>query len=158
MKKSFSFLSVFALIALLTLLSFKPFAQSTNTSNQKNDTITILPPYRVGVAFDRDGVGLNEIQQYVQNSRAVLDSLMRFQDAKINLQLKNRQVSTLQIQLTDCHIQSTKLRADANEMAVRLFNANEAYQILHRRFRRNQVEKWAWRLAAALTTYLIITH
>lgn len=83
---------------------------------------------------------------------------MRFQDAKINLQLKNRQVSTLQIQLTDCHIQSIKLRADANEMAVRLFNANEAYQILHRRFRRSQVEKWAWRILAATTTYLIITH
>lgn len=141
MKPSSSFLSAFALIALLTLPSFKPFAQSTSTSNPKNDTVS-----------------LNEIQQYVQNSRAVLDSLMRFQDAKINLQLKTRQVSTLQTQLTTCHIQNTKLRADANEMAVRLFNTNEAYQKKQKKLTIANLEKWAWRVAAALTTYLIITH
>lgn len=83
---------------------------------------------------------------------------MRFQDAKINLQLKTRQVSTLQTQLTTCHIQNTKLRADANEMAVRLFNTNEAYQKKQKKLTIANLEKWAWRVAAALTTYLIITH
>lgn len=136
MKPFSTFVSGFVLTALLTLLSLRPYAQSTNTSSQKNDTTA--------------AVGLNEIQQYVQNSRAVLDSLMRFQDAKINLQLKNKQVSTLQTQLTECHIQSTKLRTDANEMAVRLFDANTSYEILHRRFRRAQLERWAWRIGTGI--------
>lgn len=103
-------------------------------------------------------MGLTEIQQYVVNSRAILDSLMRFQDAKINLQLKNRQVSTLQTQLTECHIQTIKLRTDANEMAVRMFDANEAYHKKRKKLIIANIEKWAWRVSAALTTYLIITH
>ena len=142
MKKSYSFLSAFALIASLTLLSFKPYAQSTNTSSKKNDTTA--------------AVGLTEIQQYVQNSRAVLDSLLRYQDAKINLQLKNRLLSSLQIQLTDCHIQNTKLRSDANEMAVRLFDANEAYHQKRKKLRTANFEKWAWRVLTVAGTYLYL--
>lgn len=159
MKPSLPFVSAFALIALLTLPSFKPYAQSTNTSSPKNDTIAIPPPYGVEPSHGGgEGVGLTEIQQYVVNSRAILDSLMRFQDAKINLQLKNRQVSTLQTQLTECHIQTIKLRTDANEMAVRMFDANEAYHKKRKKLIIANIEKWAWRIAAALTTYLIITH
>jgi len=83
---------------------------------------------------------------------------MRFQDAKINLQLKNKQVSTLQTQLTECHIQSTKLRTDANEMAVHLFDANTSYEILHRRFRRAQLERWAWRIGTGIVAGLWIKN
>ena len=83
---------------------------------------------------------------------------MRFQDAKINLQLKNKQLTAYQAQLTGCQTQNTKLRSDANEMAERLFKANEAYDQKRKKLRNANLEKWAWRVAAAATTYLIITH
>ncbi|WP_428657590.1 hypothetical protein [Runella sp.] len=97
---------------------------------------------------------MSEVKLFVQNSRAIYDSLMRFQDAKINLSLKNNQISNYQTQVTGCQIQNSKLRSDANDMAVRLFDANEANQILHRRFRRADIERWAWRIGAAAILYL----
>ena len=99
-------------------------------------------------------MGLSEIRLFAQNSRAIYDSLLRYQDAKINLSLKNSQISNYQTQVTGCQVQNSKLRTDANEMAVRLFDANEAYQILHRRFRRADIERWAWRIGAATILYL----
>lgn len=103
-------------------------------------------------------MGLKEVQQYVSNSRAILDSLLRFEDAKVSLNLKTKQLATFQTQLTGCQVQNTKLRTDANEMAVRLFDANEAYHKKRKKLLAANIEKWAWRVTAALTTYLIITH
>lgn len=118
-------------------MSFKPFAQSTPTS--KN-------PLQ------------GEVDTYHQNARAILDSLLRYQDAKISISLKNKQLTTYQAQLTGCQVQNSKLRSDANEMAVKLFDANEAYNKKRKKLLAANLEKWTWRVAAAVTTYLIITH
>lgn len=88
----------------------------------------------------------------------MLDSLTRLSDTRLQLSLSKNSLRALQSQNTALFAEKLKAQNAANEMAVRLFDANDAYQILHRRFRRTQVERWAWRVAAALTTYLIITH
>ncbi|MDF7817941.1 hypothetical protein P1X15_10055 [Runella sp. MFBS21] len=96
------------------------------------------------------------MESYIQNSRAIYDSLLRYQDAKTALHLKTTQVTSFQTQLIGCQVQSSKLRTDANDMAARLHAANTSYDHLHRRFRRAQLERWAWRIGAALTLYFVL--
>lgn len=118
-------------------MSFKPFAQSTPTS--KN-------PLQ------------GEVDTYNQNARAILDSLLRYQDAKISISLKNKQLTTYQAQLTGCQVQNSKLRSDANEMAVKLFDANEAYNKKRKKLLAANLEKWTWRVAAALILTFSLTQ
>ena len=75
----------------------------------------------------------------------------------MSLNLKNKQLTSFQTQLTGCQVQNTKLRTDANEMAVRMFDANEAYQRKRKKLRSANIEKWAWRVAAALTLTFSLT-
>lgn len=147
MKPSLAFAKSFALILLLTLLSFKPFAQSTPTSKKGE-----IPPLPKG-----EGAG-GEVALYHQNARAILDSLLRYQDVKVNLQLKNKQITTYQSQLTGCQVQNSKLRSDANEMAIKLFDANEAYNKKRKKLLAANLEKWTWRVAAALILTFSLTQ
>ena len=74
----------------------------------------------------------------------------------MQLTISKNSLKALQSQNTTLFAEKLKAQTAANEMAVRLFDANDAYQILHRRFRRTQVERWVWRVAAATATYLYL--
>lgn len=136
MKKYLAYISAFVLTASLISPTSKPYAQSTPISNQK--------------------IELKEIELYVANSRAILDSLLRYQDTKISLYLKAQQLTALQTQRNDLYAQTIKLRTDANEMAARMFDANTAYEAERKKRIARSIEAWIWRITALTTILLVI--
>lgn len=129
MKKSFSYLSAFALIALLTLASFKLSAQSTPPSSADS---------------------LDVIAEYVRNSRALLDSLTRLSDTRTQLSISKRSLKALQTENSYLFAEKIKAQTAANEMAERLFNCNEGYVVQSKKLRKANIEKWVWRGLATI--------
>lgn len=76
----------------------------------------------------------------------------------MSLSLKSKQLTTYQTQLTGCQVQNSKLRSDTNEMAVKLFDANEAYNKKRKKLLAANLEKWTWRVAAALILTFSLTQ
>lgn len=148
MKLSLASASVFVLIALLTLLSFKPSAQSNSTS-KKNDS-TAIPPLDVELGSRSTGEG-------VRFYRAILDSLLRYEDCKTIAISRTQQIRTYQAQLTGCEASRITIRADANTIAEKYHRLDTYTQALRRRHRRAQIERWAWRVTAAAIIARAIT-
>lgn len=136
MKKFFCFLSAFALTVSLTLVSWRLCGQSTPPSNV-NDSLSV-------------------IAEYVRNSRAVLDSLTRLSDTRLQLTISKSSIRALQSQNTALLAEKIKVRNDANEMAVRLFDCNELYAQKHKKWKAANLERWLWRVGAGGAATLTI--
>lgn len=94
--------------------------------------------------------------EYIKNSRAVLDSLLRYQDAKRLLELSSATNRALQSQMMALTAEKIKALADANEMAVRLFDCNEAYAAKDKKWKAANLECWLWRLGAGVGAALVV--
>lgn len=127
MKKSFCSIRSFALIVLLTSVSWKLCGQSMpESSKPETDSLDV-------------------IAEYVRNSRAVLDSLTRLSDTRMQLTISKSSLKALQSQNTSLFADKIKAQTDANEMAVRLFDCNEAYAKKHKKWKAANFERWLWR-------------
>lgn len=138
MKKFFCSISVFALTVSLICLSLRLCGQSTPESNKP------------------EADSLDVIAEYVRNSRAVLDSLTRLSDTRLQLSLSKASFRTLQSQNAALLAEKIKAVNAANDMAVRLFGCNEHYDKLHKRFISANLERWLWRLGAGAAATLTI--
>jgi hypothetical protein len=91
---------------------------------------------------------LSAVAEYVRNSRALLDSLTRLSDTRLQLSISKNSVSALQSRIVALEAENFKLRADANEMAARLFDCNQLYDELHKKKSNANWERWIWRGAS----------
>lgn len=136
MKKSFSFISAFALTVLLILPSSKLCGQST-------------PPLSATDSLD-------VIAEYVRNSRAVLDSLTRLSDTRLQLSISKASFRTLQSQNTALLAEKIEAINAKNNVAIKLIQLNTKYDALHKKWRAANLERWLWRLGAGTAATLTI--
>jgi hypothetical protein len=88
---------------------------------------------------------LSDVAEYVRNSRALLDSLTRLKDTRLQLTISKSSVAALQSRILALETENFKLRNDANEMAARLFDCNQLYDELHKKKNNANWERWIWR-------------
>ena len=124
MNRFYCSVSACALTVSLTLVSLRLCGQSTKP-------------------FAADS--LSAVAEYVRNSRALLDSLTRLSDTRLQLTISKGSVSALQSRILALETENFKLRNDANEMAARLFDCNQLYDELHKKKSNANWERWIWR-------------
>lgn len=99
---------------------------------------------------------LDVIAEYVRNSRAVLDSLTRLSDTRMQLAISKNSLKALQSQNTSLFLEKIKAQNAANEMAVRLWDCNEAFAKKHKKWKAANLERWLWRVGAGAAATLTI--
>lgn len=96
------------------------------------------------------------VAEYVRNSKAVLDSIMRFQDTKRLLIMAQLHIKNLQTENAALLVDKNKARNDANEMAARLWDCNQLYEDLQKKKRNANLERWIWRGVSVAGSALLL--
>lgn len=91
------------------------------------------------------------VREYVSNSGAVLDSLLRYQ-------LLKQQMQPLERQLTDCRAEVLHVRTDANVLAEKYVRADNRLQDEQKKRKLARLENWIWRLGIVAIGYWTATR
>jgi hypothetical protein len=92
----------------------------------------------------------------MRNANAILDSLMRYEVAKLRIRQFTAQRAGWQTERLGLEAESLQLRESVRKAQAAYLVADADLRKTRRRLFRANLERWAWRIAAAGLTYLIL--